>query len=84
MSAFEVGSHKVQLRVQKGRWLVTVDRRPLSGRYDSEADAWTAGVQEADRLDRSSLRTVAAEAIPWGAAAPATCTGRFTAPKGWN
>jgi hypothetical protein len=71
MSAFEVGSHKVQLRVQKGRWLVTVDRRPLSGRYDSEADAWTAGVQEADRLDRSSLtldrsslRTVAAEAIP--------------------
>ena len=37
-----------------GRWIVAVDGVPLSGWYATRADAWTAGVTEADRLDRTA------------------------------
>jgi hypothetical protein len=34
------------------RWAVTVDRVPVDRLFPSRPDAWTAGVIEADRLDR--------------------------------
>lgn len=39
-------------RVRGNRWRVTVDRVPLAGEFTTRPDAWTAGVIEADRLDR--------------------------------
>jgi hypothetical protein len=48
---FDVGSHRlVVARVQEGRWIVSVDNRPLDGSFGTEADAWTAGVAEVQRL----------------------------------
>jgi hypothetical protein len=37
----------------EGRWSVVVDGAPLSGTYRTQADAWEAGVRDADRRDRS-------------------------------
>ncbi|HET8722959.1 MAG TPA: hypothetical protein VFM53_02065 [Anaeromyxobacteraceae bacterium] len=53
MSLFQVGTHRVATSQLRLRWSVTVDRKPVPGWFDSEAAAWTAGVREADRLDRS-------------------------------
>jgi hypothetical protein len=39
-------------RVTTRRWAVTVDRVPVDRLFPSRPDAWTAGVIEADRLDR--------------------------------
>ncbi len=53
-STFEVGRHVVRvLKVNEGRWSVTVDGAPLSSTYATQAEAWEGGVREADRLDRS-------------------------------
>jgi hypothetical protein len=35
------------------RWVVAVDRIPMEPSFASRPDAWTAGVMEADRLDRN-------------------------------
>jgi hypothetical protein len=52
--SFQVGSHLVRtLREQEGRWAVTVDGAALQGTHRTQADAWEAGVREADRLDRA-------------------------------
>jgi len=52
-STFEVGKHLIRvLKVMEGRWSVTVDESPLSSTYATQAEAWEAGVREADRLDR--------------------------------
>jgi hypothetical protein len=51
-TTFAVGDHTLVLAMaMEGRWTVTVDARPLSGSYDTEADAWEAGVRDAHRLD---------------------------------
>ena len=52
-SVFQVGAHVVRLACSEGRWTVTVDARGCEKWFTSEADAWEAGVREADRLDRS-------------------------------
>jgi hypothetical protein len=39
-------------KVSEGRWTAAVDDRPVDGSHPTEADAWQAGVREADRLDR--------------------------------
>ena len=39
-------------RVRRNRWTVKVDMVHLAGEFTTRPDAWTAGVIEADRLDR--------------------------------
>jgi hypothetical protein len=52
-TTFEVGDHKlVVAKIQEGRWTVAVDGRAVDLRFDTQADAWEAGVREASRLDR--------------------------------
>jgi hypothetical protein len=36
-----------------GRWTVAVDGRRLASWFTTQVDAWTAGVTEADGLDRA-------------------------------
>ncbi len=51
-TTFEVGEHKlVVAKVLERRWTVAVDDRALDASFDTQADAWEAGVREADRLD---------------------------------
>jgi hypothetical protein len=53
-ATFRVGEHELQLaRVNEGRWLLSVDGAQVDGSYRSEAEAWEAGVREADRRDRA-------------------------------
>jgi hypothetical protein len=56
VKSFQVGAHLVQLSKREDRWAVAVDERTLSTWYLTQADAWEAGVREADRLDRSTGR----------------------------
>jgi hypothetical protein len=52
---FEAGKHVLRLsKVMEGRWCVAVDDASLSGSFRTQADAWEAGVREADRLDKLS------------------------------
>ena len=49
---FVVGERTlVVAKLAEGRWTVTVDGRLLDGTFDTQADAWQAGVREAARLD---------------------------------
>jgi hypothetical protein len=51
-TTFEVGAHKlVVTKLQERRWMVAVDGRSVDRTYDTQADAWEAGVREATRLD---------------------------------
>lgn len=52
--AFEVSGHQVLLTEENGVWHVAVDQTLDPHRYESAADAWSAGVGEADRLDRAA------------------------------
>ena len=55
-SSFHVGAHVVRVtKVMEGRWTLTVDEAPGPNSYATQADAWEAGVREADRLDRAAL-----------------------------
>ncbi len=49
---YRVGSHLVQVSKMEGRWAVAVDEVALSNWFMTQAEAWEAGVREADRLDR--------------------------------
>jgi hypothetical protein len=49
---FRVGTHDVQVWMKDGRWYVSVNGVELPIWHKVQADAWTAGVIEADRLDR--------------------------------
>jgi hypothetical protein len=52
-AVFEVGRHVARVtRVMEGRWTVEVDGVAVPGSHRSQADAWEAGVREADRADR--------------------------------
>lgn len=51
-TTFAVGEHKlVVAKVMERRWTVTVDGRLLDASFDTQADAWEAGVRDAHRLD---------------------------------
>ncbi len=52
MISYQVGNHVVRISNAKGRWAVTVDDAELSKWFINQAEAWAAGVREADRLDR--------------------------------
>jgi hypothetical protein len=48
---FEVGAHKVTVaKIQEGRWSVSVDQLPVDRTFQTQADAWEAGVREILRL----------------------------------
>jgi hypothetical protein len=49
---YEVGRHLVGVALSHGSWAASVDGRALPRRFESRAEAWSAGVAEADRLDR--------------------------------
>ena len=49
---FEVGTHVLIVGRHDRRWTVMVDGAPTNMTFQTEADAWEAGVHEADRLDR--------------------------------
>jgi hypothetical protein len=49
---FHVGSHLVRVSGRTGVWSADVDGTALSHSYGTQAEAWEAGVREADRLDR--------------------------------
>lgn len=52
-ATFDVGSHRIRVtKVAEGRWVLAVDGSESQGAFGSQADAWEAGVREADRLDR--------------------------------
>ncbi len=51
MKEFEVGGHRVRVWPRGERYAVAVDRHALARWFASEADAWAAGVREAQRLD---------------------------------
>jgi hypothetical protein len=53
---FIVGKHTVDVAkiAQVWRWSVSVDEKRLESSYESQAEAWEAGVREADRLDQIS------------------------------
>ncbi len=54
-SSFTVGTHVLRVvKVLEGRWTVSVDDGPATNSYASQAEAWEAGVREADRLDRAA------------------------------
>jgi hypothetical protein len=52
MTTFDVRSHQVCVWLDGRRWHVSIDGSELQLWFVTAADAWAAGVQEADRLDR--------------------------------
>jgi hypothetical protein len=52
VSSYEVGGHLIHLSGFEGRWSVTVDKAAHHTSFATRAEAWEAGVREADRLDR--------------------------------
>ncbi len=56
---YDVGGHEVCLRRIGPSWTVAVDGCALPFRFEHAADAWAAGVGEADRLGPAGLRAVA-------------------------
>jgi hypothetical protein len=52
-SSFQVGIHLVRLSGFEGRWSVAVDEAASHSSFSTRAEAWEAGVREADRLDRA-------------------------------
>lgn len=48
---FEVSGHQVLLTERDGAWHVAVDQTEVTRRFETAADAWTAGVGVVDRLD---------------------------------
>ncbi len=53
-TVFDVGTHAVRVWVENERWVVSVDGVRLDRWYETQADAWMAGVGEADRASRGN------------------------------
>jgi hypothetical protein len=51
---FQIGRHVLQVFGEGRRWVVAVDGVLLRGWHASTSDAWSAGVAEVDRLQRSA------------------------------
>ena len=49
---YTVGSHVVETVGQGGRWAAIVDGVRLDASFACSADAWAAGIAEAERTDR--------------------------------
>jgi len=51
---FQVGTHALSISfVAEGRWTVSVDGGPPSRTFNSQVEAWEAGVRTSDDLDRA-------------------------------
>ncbi len=52
-TTFSVGEHTLLLEQVpvSWRWTATMDGRHLDGTFQSQAEAWEAGIREADRVD---------------------------------
>jgi hypothetical protein len=50
-ATFQVGEHAVVVQRHQHRWAVSVDTAPVAATFDTQAEAWEAGVREAARLD---------------------------------
>jgi hypothetical protein len=59
--AYQVAEHRVLLSGREGAWNVDVDEKTLPNGFATEAEAWEAGVREADRLDRLGPRSDTSE-----------------------
>jgi hypothetical protein len=57
-TAFVVGDHDVVVAqvMPAWRWTTTVDGRLLDGTFQTQAEAWEAGVRDADRVDSDPTR----------------------------
>ncbi len=52
-TTFTVGAHTLLVaKVMERRWTVTVDDRLIDASFETQADAWEAGVRDAHRLDQ--------------------------------
>ena len=57
-ATFQVGRHLVKISQSvEQRWAVAVDDVALPHWYRTQAEAWEAGVREADRVDRTQPAT---------------------------
>jgi hypothetical protein len=52
MTRFTFGQHEARIWVERDRWTASVDGNLLPRWFPTQADAWTAAVCEADRVDR--------------------------------
>ncbi|OFX24983.1 MAG: hypothetical protein A2V77_24260 [Anaeromyxobacter sp. RBG_16_69_14] len=53
VTRFQVGRHDLRVsKVMEGRWAIAVDESALPNTFRTQADAWEAGVREADRIDK--------------------------------
>ena len=50
-TTFQVGEHAVVVQRQQQRWAVSVDSAPVPATFETQAEAWEAGVREAARVD---------------------------------
>jgi hypothetical protein len=46
---FDIPGHRLVISGREGRWRLTVDERPHPGGFATTAEAWAAGVREAER-----------------------------------
>lgn len=52
---YEVGGHVVRVtQIAVGRWAMAIDDVDVDGTYGTRAEAWEAGIREADKRDRAS------------------------------
>jgi hypothetical protein len=51
---YHVGAHVLDVDGSGGRWMASVDGNRIDRTYPTLADAWTAGVSEAGRIDAAS------------------------------
>jgi hypothetical protein len=63
---YQVWEHAVQVSAVNGRWTVAVDETMFEKWFMTEAEAWEAGVREADRLELSAARRSSVD--PFGTA----------------
>jgi uncharacterized protein YndB with AHSA1/START domain len=52
---YEIGTHVLELSATSSRWRATVDGTSLDRWFMSSADAWTAGVTEALRMEENKV-----------------------------
>ncbi len=55
-STFLAGSHELRIGLEGQRWTVAVDGVRLERWFSTQAEAWVAGVAEADRLGQAPGR----------------------------
>ena len=53
-TTFKVGTHSIVLAKPRGsnRWTLTLDGTLSPSTFETEVEAWEAGIRAADRMDR--------------------------------